>query len=62
MTIFQVMTSVTIVGCVSGLLVRNREQFGLISDILLGLLLFVGPSLVALHFAIEANRRDAPES
>jgi hypothetical protein len=52
------MSCVCVVGCLLGLLVRNWERLDLIMGILIPFLVFAGPSLLAVHFAIEANRRE----
>ena len=57
-TILSGMSCVCAAGFVLGILARYRDKPVLVSDILLSLLVIAGPGLVAIHFAIEANRRE----
>ena len=57
-TILRMMSCVAVVGCVSGLILREWEQLDLLMSILIPSLVFAGPSLIAVHLAIEANRRE----
>ena len=56
-TILRAMLCASVLGCVLGLLLRNWNQLDPIMEIL-SLIVFAGAPLLAVHFAIEANRRE----
>jgi len=57
-TMIRMMSCVSLVGCVFGLIIHEWEQLDLIMEILISLFVFAGPSLLAVHLAIEGNRRE----